>query len=210
MSDMKHDRALLVFVRNPIAGRVKTRLIPAIGATGATTVYRQLLASTLAAARAADSDTLSLWIDQATPNTELQALIDEHAVEWHRQRGADLGERMHDALTSSLTDHRHAVLIGSDCPEFSATYLEMAFDALSRHDVVIGPARDGGYVLIGMNAVHKGLFDAIPWSTDRVMDATRQRISAVGLDCHELPVLRDIDTADDLAAFPTLLQLEAR
>lgn len=198
---MQRNRALLVFARNPIAGKVKTRLIPAIGAEGAVTVYRQLLAGTLAAARETACDTLSLWIDEAKPSTALREIIGDGAIDWHPQHGANLGERMHHAVAASLTDHRRAVLIGSDCPEFSADYLERAFDALRRCDVVIGPATDGGYVLIGMNTLHPGLFDRIPWSTDRVLATTRQRVNELNLSCHELPALSDIDTIDDLNGF---------
>lgn len=207
---MKRDRALLVFARNPVAGQVKTRLIPVLGAEGAMAVYRQLLAGTLAAAHAANSDTLSLWIDQPSPNAELLASIAAYDTDWHPQSGGDLGARMRHAFESSLADHRHVVLIGSDCPEFSAKYLQQAFDALQQCDLVIGPASDGGYVLIGMHTLHAALFESIPWSTDRVLAITRQRLARLGLSCHELPALRDIDTADDLCDFPELRNVFAQ
>ena len=210
MNKVKRDRALLVFARNPVAGQVKTRLIPALGAEGAVAVYRRLLAGTLAAAHAANSDTLSLWIDQPSPNAELLDSIAAYDTDWHPQSSGDLGARMQHAFESSLAGHRHVVLIGSDCPEFSAAYLHQAFDALQRCDLVIGPASDGGYVLIGMNTSHAALFESIPWSTDRVLAVTRQRLAGLGLSCHELPALRDIDTADDLRDFPELRNVFAR
>ena len=104
------------------------------------------------------------------------------------------------ALEGALTRHRQVVLIGSDCPLMDAAYLEEAFSTLAGgHDMVLGPAEDGGYVLIGTAVpLPGGLFEDIDWGTDRVLAQTRTRIQALGISHRELPVLWDLDRPTDL------------
>lgn len=204
MSIAAGTRDLLVFARNPVVGQVKTRLIPGLGAQAAALVYERMLRDTLACALLACAHRRHLWVDRAPVCSDLVQLAADAGMPVRIQQGADLGERMHNALSRSLADADLAVLIGSDCPEFDPAYLDSAFAALSRHDVVLGPANDGGYVLIGLRHTERTLFDGIPWGTGQVLEATRVRLRRLGWRWHELPPRQDVDTVADLARFPRL------
>ena len=108
------------------------------------------------------------------------------------------------AFATALRRADKVVLIGSDCPGYDTSYLRMAFDALDRYDAVIGPAHDGGYVLIGLTRIDRQLFEDIPWSTPRVLEKTHGRLQALGWRWTELATLRDLDQPEDLVHFPGL------
>lgn len=122
----------------------------------------------------------------------------------HRQQGADLGERMHLALSAALETAESAVLIGCDCPWLDGDYLDRAFAALERgRAAVFGPAADGGYVLVGLRQSCAALFRQVDWGGDAVMAQTRVKLRNLALAWEELPVLHDIDEPQDLARLPT-------
>jgi rSAM/selenodomain-associated transferase 1 len=198
-------RHLLVFARAPAAGRVKTRLIPAIGVAAATAVYREMLHNTLTVSARARADRHEIWVDRPQPAAELTTRARELDMLLRVQSGADLGARMHTAFAETLQTARAAVLVGTDCPEYDAAYLENAFEALESHDAVIGPARDGGYVLIGLKSAAPGLFMDIPWGTDKVLATTRDRLAQLRWRWFELPTMHDVDVPEDLARFPDLM-----
>jgi len=201
-------RRILVFGRVPIPGRVKTRLIPTLGAGGAAALYERLLFDTLTlAAAVADAD-VEFWYDpDGSQAAHGQDLADRFGVSGHLQVGADLGARMSWALGAETCGQRRpALLIGSDCPGFDRAYLAAAFAALAAEDAVLGPALDGGYILIGVQRTHPRLFADIPWGTDVVLDVTRARLRELGWRWRELAPLRDIDRPEDLAHFPDLCQ----
>lgn len=202
-----NSAVILVFGREPRPGRVKTRLIPALGKRQATALYRQMLERTLRVAATADVGQRQLWLDAG--DAALPAYPPAQALGFtvHRQQGHDIGERMQHALHGALQGADRAVLIGSDCPEYGKGYLDAAISALADHDAVVGPAVDGGYVLIGLRRTASGLFGEIPWSTAGVMAATRLRLRALQWRWQELPQLRDIDRPDDLRFFPDLASL---
>jgi hypothetical protein len=193
-------RRLLVFGREPRAGRVKTRLIPALGAAGAAALYTRMLSDTVAKASGIDNADVELWCDFSDTQPQFcTALAKKYGIALHRQRGGDLGERMWRALSAaSPPGVRPTLLIGSDCCGITRNYLLEAFEALAAHDGVIGPAMDGGYVLIGLNRPARRLFEAIPWSSDAVLGRTRLRFEELSWSHIELPVLRDIDEPSDL------------
>ena len=199
--------SLLVFARNPVAGRVKTRLIPALGAATAGIVYMRMLQDTLACAAQVAAGRRELWVDHPSPDARLMHLAEIHDLSVHLQTGPDLGARMYAALHASLQDADRAVLIGTDCPGCDAAYLDAAFRALERHDAVIGPAADGGYVLIGLRRVTPDLFADIPWSSDRVLAATRERLASRQWNWVELSLQHDVDEPGDLLRFPHLAAL---
>ena len=206
---MTDGRRLIIFAKEPVAGRVKTRLIPALGSHGAMALYCELLQHSLESAMAVHGCSLELWIDHSDGDApHCRALADRFGAKLHRQTGDDLGERMHRAFAAD--EMRPTVLIGSDCPGYSRAYLNAAFDRLERHRAVLGPALDGGYVLIGLRRTDPRLFDAMPWSTAAVLRLTRQRLSAMGWEHSELPPLSDLDTPDDLGACPTYAALRRR
>jgi rSAM/selenodomain-associated transferase 1 len=195
---------LVVFAKDPVPGQVKTRLAAAIGDGDAASVYRELAERTLdtaCAARAAGIvGRVELWCDPDAARPAFVEWRERYGVDGYAQRGADLGARMRDALGHVLKNGVPALLIGTDCPALDTDYLARAASALATHDAVLGPAADGGYVLVGA-ARDVDLFSAIPWSTPRVMAETHARIAALGVTALELPPLWDVDTADDLARY---------
>ena len=200
----RHRRHLLVFARNPKPGRVKTRLIPALGVESATAVYLRMLHDTLATCSQVEAHRRELWLDQAEPDAGLTALLGQYGMSLHLQSGPDLGQRMHAAFVATLQTADRAILIGTDCPEYDPPYLDAAFQALGKQDAVLGPAADGGYVLIGLRRPEPGLFRGIPWGTDDVLAATRRRLQGLRWNWSELPVRHDVDEPEDLGRFPHL------
>lgn len=197
---------LICFAREPVPGQVKTRLIPALGPQGAARLYRTLLGVALEAAAAVPGVHRELWCCGAAPGGGVCAeLAGRYDLRLRHQPAGDLGQRMEAALTESLTHGHCAVLIGSDCPEYAPAYLAAAFTALESTDAVLGPAADGGYVLIGVRRLAPELFIDIPWSTGLVLARTRAALRGLGWSWAELPTLRDLDEPKDLLDFPGLL-----
>lgn len=199
------NQKLLVFAKAPVAGQVKTRLIPALGEKGAAAIQCQLLHQTLQTAMASDIPS-ELWCSPNKDHSALDEYRQPYDVVWKNQRGSDLGERMSHAFSETLCSVEAAVLIGTDCPELQEDYLHNALEKLGQdNDVVLGPARDGGYVLIGLKQALPSLFENIPWGTGNVLSATRERIHQLKLKWSELPPMHDLDRPSDLKLFPDLL-----
>ncbi len=189
---------LAVFAKQPRAGHSKTRLIPALGAQGAADLHRQMVDRTLERVnelRRRRDIACEVW------HTERQ---NEKPPDWigglpaHPQVEGDLGERMLHAFQSMLRRASAAIIIGTDCPELSVDELDAALEALSAHDLVIGPASDGGYYLIGLRRPVPGLFKGMTWSDGGVLEQTLRRARDLGLRIHLLPVHDDIDEPKDL------------
>jgi rSAM/selenodomain-associated transferase 1 len=184
---------IAVLARAPVAGRAKTRLIPLLGAAGAAQLQARLIELTLAKALTVPECAVHLWLDgdpAALPPAAQQVAV-------HRQEGADLGARMAHAFAQTLRLARPTILIGTDCPALTAGHLRHALACLADHDVVVQPATDGGYVLIGLNAPQPRLFADIPWGGPQVMAVTQQRIDALGLRCARPEPLPDLDLPED-------------
>jgi hypothetical protein len=182
----------------PVAGLAKTRLIPALGAQGAAALASRMLRHTLAEARAAWQGPVTLCGAPDPTHADFVAAAADGRITLEPQGEGDLGARMRRAFERALAAHPAAVLIGTDAPELDAAYLRGACAALSKNDAVLGPAHDGGYVLIGLRRVEPRLFEAMPWSTDRVLAFTRDRLREAGLRWAELPTLHDVDEPGDL------------
>jgi rSAM/selenodomain-associated transferase 1 len=194
---------VLVFAKAPVAGRVKTRLIPELGAERARDVYEHLLHRTVRLALESGVGPVSLWCAPDAGHPVFQLLSSRYPVGLARQMGADLGERMARALALALEGADRAVLIGSDCADLTADDLREASAALARgSDAVLGPAVDGGYVLIGVRRPGSPLFVDVPWSTDRVLAVTRERLTSAGWSWHELAPRHDVDLPADLRYLP--------
>jgi len=197
---------LQIFAKAPVPGAVKTRLARAIGNAEAASVQAQLIERTLAtavAARAAGTvGAVELWCAPDTDHPAFASWHERFGVALMRQVGADLGTRMRNALGNALASGTHAILVGSDCPPLDADYLACAARALADHDAVLGPAEDGGYVLIGL-ARPVDAFDGIAWGEPSVMAATRARLAEQHATWHELPVLWDVDREADLLRWRT-------
>jgi rSAM/selenodomain-associated transferase 1 len=193
-----HD-TILLFARHPVAGRVKTRLSPALPPALAAALYNALLADTLAAVAAAGAARRELWwADEASADALTVAVPPDFA---QRQQGAgDLGARLSQASAAALTEpDARVALIGSDAPALTAAHLDAAFTALDAHDVVLGPATDGGYWLIALRRPAPELFADMAWSTPQVLQATRTRAERAGLSVATLDTLGDLDTPADFA-----------
>jgi rSAM/selenodomain-associated transferase 1 len=190
-------QALLIFTKNPEAGKVKTRLAATIGNEAALAVYKQLLSHTVEITNYLLVDKFVFYSNHI-----------DHEDIWVNdcyfkevQAGAGLGERMKNAFTSIFQkDYNKIVIIGTDCPGINAGIIMNAFAYLDSHDVVIGPAEDGGYYLLGMKQLYPELFENVNWSTSTVFDETTIKCAKLGLNCYLLPVLKDIDEEKDLPA----------
>jgi len=194
---------IVVFAKAPEPGKVKTRLIPALGEAGAAALHRRLVMHSLRAAQDADLGPVELWCAPDTRHAFFAECERDFGVSLHSQCEGDLGARMRRALETILERARRAILVGSDIPALSAQYLRDAERALSRaHDAVIGPAEDGGYVLIGLVRCDPELFRDIPWGGPEVLAETRLRIAALRWRCLELPALWDVDRPEDLERLP--------
>lgn len=195
---------LLVFARRPVPGRVKTRLIARFGAAGATALHLELLRLTLKAAAQLSGVSRELWWDRAGQGNAEKDLAARFGMAERQQVEGDLGVRMHSALASALARAPAAVLIGSDCPGQDTDYLRDSFGALVSHDAVIGPAADGGYVLIGLRRPEPRLFADMPWGSTQILAWTRERLTALGWRWQELAPRHDVDCPEDLANYPEL------
>jgi len=191
---------LLVFIKHPQPGAAKTRLIPALGPETTAELYRVLAEEEMRRTRPQGGEyrrTLLFAPEEA--RTELTAWIgDEPLVP---QVGADLGGRLSAAFAAAFDEGAsRVVMIGTDVPWVSRELVLEAFAALEGHDVVLGPAQDGGYYLLALARHRPALFEGIAWSTPSVLSATAERAGALGLSVKLLESLRDVDTIEDLRA----------
>lgn len=186
-------------------GKVKTRLIPALGADGAAALYRRLTRHALATAVESKLGEVILFCAPDTRHSFFRRLKSDFHIPLRSQKGVDLGERMLNAMNFALGRHHSAILIGSDCAELDGAYLQRAAASLNIDDVpvVLGPAADGGYVLIGATRVDPGLFSGVPWGSGQVLEITRSRLRALEWRFSELETLGDIDRPEDLARLNT-------
>ncbi|MFI3155474.1 MAG: TIGR04282 family arsenosugar biosynthesis glycosyltransferase [Methylococcaceae bacterium] len=198
------NAVLMIFCKAPIPGQVKTRLIPELTAEQAAELHIELSIKTLQRATLNNLCPVQLWCTPSTGHVFFSKLKAAYPLVLKRQQGADLGERMHHAFCSALTAYPHALLMGCDCPSLTEHDLEEAFTALNQgNEVVLAPAEDGGYVLIGLSRPQPELFNNMPWGTDSVLDQTRNRIERYKLRHHELRGQWDLDTPEDLERYRT-------
>ena len=193
------DERLIVFVKAPRPGAVKTRLAKAIGAPAAAAAYRQLVATLLNKLAGLGGVEVCFSPDDAAG--EVQHWLKEG---WSSspQGDGDLGKRMQSAFQHAFrAGAKRVAIIGSDCPAVSVEDIREAWDGLQIHDVVLGPAADGGYWLIGSRQLQPDLFRDVCWSTDSVFAETLRRVQHAGLSVHLLRELADVDTDREWRAF---------
>ncbi len=199
-----NQEIIIVYTKYPIPGHSKTRLIPALGASGAAGLQEQMTASLVSRLRTINEQRpVKLLIHYDGGNPELMTKWLGKSFPFIQQTGKDLGERMLNSLSEYLGSSARIVLVGSDCPGVNRPIITEALDGLKKKDVVIGPTFDGGYYLIGIRGTMeqrhlKTLFSNIHWSIDSVYDDTIHRIQQLHLSYHILPRLHDIDTPEDL------------
>ncbi len=190
------DAGILFFTKEPVAGQVKTRLIPALGAEGAMNLHCKLIERQLSFLNKKSVCNFELWVDGDPRHP-----VFEHSFDSGRftQKGQNLGEKMQNAAQQALDRFSMVVIIGSDCPWLDTDYLNNAFTILSaENEVVIGPADDGGYVLIGMSKCNPEIFSGINWGSDQVFTETIRRLNYQNIPWGELSSLPDIDRPEDL------------
>ena len=192
---------LVVFTCYPEAGRVKTHLIPALGEEGAADLQRRMTRRTLAAANELAQHGLADLEVCFTGGGEqmMKRLYGEELKMVPQLEEGDLGERMHTALQRCFAEGaERVVIVGTDCPGLSGRIMLRAFDELEQAPLVLGPARDGGYYLIGLTGVPPKLFEGIPWGTDRVLEMTMDLAKRLELPLTLLIPLDDLDRPEDL------------
>ena len=195
---------VVVMARAPVAGETKRRLIPAIGAERAAALHLAMIRRAVATALESGVGPVELWCTPGTDHEVLRSLRSRMRVELHAQVGTNLGERMHAAIAARPGA---TAVIGTDCPFLEPDDLLLTAGALHRGDadVVLVPAFDGGYVLIGVAGPRPELFARVDWGTDRVLAQTRERARAARLRLLELAARRDVDRPEDLDALAGVL-----
>lgn len=201
----KKTNKLLIFTRSPVLGEVKTRLQPVYSPAQSLMLHTKLLLDTLSLTEKLTQCDSELC---CTPNRNTMFFLQcekNFPVRLTDQQGADLGERMAFALSVALQAFNKVIIIGTDCPELDEHYIEEALDCLNNVDVVIGPAVDGGYVLLGLTRFVPELFSNISWGSDAVLKQSRKVIEDLSLSYQELGIMHDIDRPEDLQRYQELL-----
>ncbi len=194
-----------IFAKPPVAGKVKTRLIPDLGVNKATDVYRYCLTRTLELIQAS-SFNYEIWLGGQTTDPIF------NDQQCYQQQGDNLGTRVFDALSHGLSGNLDSpvILIGSDCLDLTRQHLNQAAKALEHHDLVLLPCFDGGFALIGCRKIDAALFEGVEWSSPRVLKQTLKNAEALDYRVHLLETVRDIDTLADLNHYPVLRAIADR
>lgn len=190
---------LLIFAKAPVPGEAKSRLVPFLGREGAARLHAHLVLHTLDTALASKVGPVELWCSSAVSHPFFVECAQRFPIGLRRQRGQNLGERMSHAFRESLKKGGVALLIGTDCPSLRPEDLQEAKEALDEGvRVVLSPAEDGGYVLLGLRQHTEALFEGIPWGSDSVLAQTRQRLEGLGWSWRELAARWDVDRPEDV------------
>lgn len=198
---MAQDNAIIIFIRKPELGKVKTRLAKAVGKEKALEIYQKLLDHTRKEALKVDCDRLLFYEGEI----DMQDEWSETDFQKFAQSNGDLGDKMKHAFSIALAKYDQVLIVGSDCPEITHKDIDRGFYELEEHDVVIGPARDGGYYLLGMSALQLFLFDNMPWSTETLLEESIIRVQDRSLQYALLKTKSDIDFKEDWEEFKHLL-----
>ncbi|MEQ8628341.1 TIGR04282 family arsenosugar biosynthesis glycosyltransferase [Ekhidna sp.] len=188
------DSLLMIFVKNLIPGMVKTRLAEDIGIDKALDVYQELIHHT-------HKITKKLEVDKSvyySEYVEIEDIWDNGDFKLTSQKGFTLGEKMSNAFDEAFDSYNKVIIIGSDCYDLSSKHIKLAFEMLEENDVVVGPAKDGGYYLLGMSEFFPQLFQDKEYSTGKVLRELLEEAEELELSVYKLPELNDVDTLDDL------------
>lgn len=198
------DSRIILLTKAPEPGRVKTRLIPALGCDKAAAIYRQFLDQTLATLHGAALAPLAIYCSPSVHHPWFQRVKDQYDVTLCEQHAGDLGQRMDAAISTTLERVESCVLIGGDCPTLQGSDISEALAALAKDcAVVLGPAHDGGYYLLGARRKISPYLENIDWGSASVFAETRQRLDRDGVKWHCLTIRSDIDTIEDYKNFIT-------
>lgn len=193
-SDLSMQKNLIIFIKNPVLGKVKTRLAKDVGDKEALSIYYDLLQRCREECRKVNA---KRWLYYSDELEQQDAWSEQHFTKRLQSQG-DLGERIQDAFDTVNQEGEATIIIGSDCYDLSASIIEAAFEALEEKDFVIGPANDGGYYLLGSTQFHPQLFQQIDWSTSAVFEQTIAQAKELNLSIEVLEELVDLDTLDDV------------
>ena len=196
------DRGIIIFVKNPIIGKVKTRLAKEIGEEKALAVYRKLLEYTK---KQVDKTAIQQYIFYSD-FIDKNDLWSNPVYRKYVQVGKGLGDKMKRAIDKVLMLHKKVVIIGSDCPLIQSNHIVQAFIELESSDFVIGPAVDGGYYLLGLKKNEESIFKNIEWSTEKVYAQTTEQLTKLGLSYSVLERLPDIDYKKDLDKYGKFIE----
>ncbi len=201
---MNEEGVLMIFVKNPVEGQVKTRLAEEIGDHKALWLYKTLI-----------NHTAKVTKDLPYPKKVFYSNFIDSSDEWtlpgfrkDLQSRGDLGEKMGAAFIENLKYYQKAVIIGSDCPGLGTHHLKTAFQKLDEYDFVIGPAMDGGYYLLGMKAYLPAIFSGKSWSTSNLLTETLETLKKHDKNYFLLEELNDIDTLGDLMESPLYKEIK--
>ena len=201
------DCAILIFSKAPVVGQVNTRLVPYITAEQAVNLHEKFTRDRLRMCTSANLSVVQLW---CSPDTDHQFFIDckqRYGVQLQSQNGDDLGERMMDALKTMLSQYKKIVIIGTDAPALDIDTIDAVIDELRQRDIVLVPAEDGGYVLLGASIYHQDLLTDVPWGSESVLACTVGNIERLGLEYSLLGQCWDVDRPEDLERYMALPQL---
>ena len=204
---MDDSTLLIQFAKSAVPGKVKTRLVPPLTTYQAADLHTCLVIHTCSILCGTQLGEVQLWLtgEQQEPLIEYCRAVGKFRL--RQQCQGDLGDKMAHALRGGLSRHERVILVGSDAPAIDAAYLQAANEALDTVDVVLGPALDGGYVLMGLKRFSPHLFMGVEWGTNSVLDETVQRVEELGWSCSLLPEIADIDRPEDLRLLPQTLSL---
>ncbi|MGH8377864.1 MAG: TIGR04282 family arsenosugar biosynthesis glycosyltransferase [Gammaproteobacteria bacterium] len=189
---------IALLCKAPIPGFAKTRLIPHLGEMDTAHLQEELILQAVCTALNSSVGPVELWCDPDESHPFFGRIMKKYPVRLTTQPPGDLGTRLHTSASGALTAADAVILMGADCPIMPEYYLEEAAAALARGcDVAVGPAEDGGYVLLGLRHANEALFDGISWGTSLVLSETQARIAQLGWRCHTLATLWDVDTPAD-------------
>ena len=200
--EFPHAR-LIIFTKAPVAGQCKSRLAAGIGDEAAAKVQDMLIHRCLDAVNTSPLCPTELWCASDSTHPFFQSIATNYPLSLYNQQGHDLGQRMFHAMSNKPA--QATIIIGTDCPGISRHYIKSALQVLhDGKDVVIGPAEDGGYVLLGLKQIEPRLFTNIEWGTAQVYAQTVQACQQQGLQWQPLQMLWDIDHESDLQRFNSL------
>lgn len=190
---------MLIFVKFPEPGKVKTRLAQDMGKKKAAQIYSRMARTIINKLSKSKDYKVMIFFDPPERKADVKTWLQYNGCKFLPQEGSSLGERMANAFRWAFSlGEEKAVIIGTDCIDISNDLICESFDALDKTDVVLGPAEDGGYYLLGLKKLTPEIFNNIDWSTNRVLNQTLEKLGEKGLSFKLLQTLKDIDTVSDL------------
>ena len=198
------DCVILIFSKAPVVGQVKTRLVPFISAEQAARLHAELTHDRLQMCTTAALCDVQLWCSPDTGHPFFIGCEQRYSIELRTQAGKDLGERMANAIECMQKRYKKIIIIGADAPALDSDTIEKVIDALDKNEIVLVPAEDGGYVLLGAASYREGMLSDVPWGSESVLASTLRNIGRLGLKHCLLGTCWDVDRPEDLERYRLL------